>query len=711
MITKGVPPPHVPGESQNLSHPTSSERGVYNKFGSPRGANVQTYDSTDAYQDDDGVVLSSSPLPPLDIGAVQRLFEEYLPQERWPLDEEDEANLPGVSALHPSPMESIGTPGRHSPLDEVPVPYRVQPRRLQYTQTIYGPRQSNMLGMRVSGKRRAETSTSSSTELFGASESTAVPESSMRGSLARTLFQNSLHYSQADQGSMDAESVKTVVNPRASDIHSVYSKSGAAGLMHPSPDRAAGANVLSSLADSGGQRRSTSPLVPLNSSRAGMEPISFHIEAIGFSQQPEGLGESLVSDEPSSLESDSGETLASDTLCPYIPGSFIINPVPESSSLAQSSKRPNRSRKGSTARLGERLPGQPSRSPAPEDPGRLLFQRNAIRSAPPNASLLTSKFGSNDTSQSQAQIHLARYGRAGAGESDANGITISLYFPNQTSVEATSPLPVRIRKDVTMEELIGYGLFCYVEKHGEPPQHPDADEEELDIYLETTAWSLHMVEDGEVDEDYPAIDRSLVVGRFGETEFAICPTSQPRRTYSMLTTDAWRRPEEPTSTVDVPNTLAMQPLRDRPNESEPNTLSLQIMVVPTAMGMTTIRVPPRATAAQVLAIACRHCLLSDPSGYALLYRDVDEVIPLDRSVRDFYGRTDLVLVERTTLPRAAEAPVPSARPASSMPEQPKYKTAMDLISNYKVRRLTDAGLFCQPAPPHLGWPPRACTDD
>ncbi|CAO1613477.1 unnamed protein product [Sympodiomycopsis kandeliae] len=135
-----------------------------------------------------------------------------------------------------------------------------------------------------------------------------------------------------------------------------------------------------------------------------------------------------------------------------------------------------------------------------------------------------------------AHFYAGIAGRNAQGRSGS--MRIDMYFPWATatsgttsasspngavSVEARSKcLRLDVRKDATMEELIGYGLYCYVEEGWSPAPEDGGDPDQR---LSTTGWILRIVEDGEIDDDYPAIDRSLIVGKFGQDEFAIVVAS------------------------------------------------------------------------------------------------------------------------------------------------------------------------------------------
>ena len=81
-------------------------------------------------------------------------------------------------------------------------------------------------------------------------------------------------------------------------------------------------------------------------------------------------------------------------------------------------------------------------------------------------------------------------------------ISLELYFPHST--EPTRPIMGVARKDVTVEEVTGYGLWRYWEEGREPK----LEDEEVEDKLSTVGWGLRMVEDdGEVDEDFPGESR------------------------------------------------------------------------------------------------------------------------------------------------------------------------------------------------------------
>ncbi|WFD23385.1 Component of a membrane-bound complex containing the Tor2p kinase [Malassezia equina] len=105
------------------------------------------------------------------------------------------------------------------------------------------------------------------------------------------------------------------------------------------------------------------------------------------------------------------------------------------------------------------------------------------------------------------------------------------------------------------------------------------------------------------------------------------------------------------------------------------------MVVPSAIGQVQVHVSQDASAAHVLEKVCRVCQLGSPTSYLLLHRDINDIIPPHQLVTDFSSTHELILVERTSLRREVSLAQHINGP---LPEQPKYKNAMDLISSYKA---------------------------
>lgn len=319
---------------------------------------------------------------------------------------------------------------------------------------------------------------------------------------------------------------------------------------------------------------------------------------------------------------------------------------------------------------------------------------------------------------------------AGSSVSAGGSAVIEVFFPfaNESNVPPRSMKPnsgalavnvdtksmrLSVRKDATMEELIGYGLYCYVEEGWLPALDSslaqDGTEEQREIRLSTMAWTLRLVEDGEVDDDYPALDRSLTVGKFGADELAICEATpaqikQNQSSSALLERRVSRQRQQPaglhslqpptgmagskqtamtpaqaqSTTGDVQDasmlTVQATPMfptsllglrRDGGGEisgtfgpaTSPNIsnhgppIFLRILVTPSedVRYKTTLQVTNDRYLADVLETICKRRELGSPEKWALVVPEKDIVVPLDRTVESLQGNYDLALVRRQDL--------------------------------------------------------------
>lgn len=119
------------------------------------------------------------------------------------------------------------------------------------------------------------------------------------------------------------------------------------------------------------------------------------------------------------------------------------------------------------------------------------------KSTGPKRSALTALLSSQSSTPENANPFSSLYAALSSKASDA--LKLSLYFPH--SKTPRKELKVGVKKDLTVEEVIGAGLWHYFEEGREPPLEVGVDE---GIEYETTKWNLRIVEDdGEVDEDFP----------------------------------------------------------------------------------------------------------------------------------------------------------------------------------------------------------------
>jgi hypothetical protein len=100
-----------------------------------------------------------------------------------------------------------------------------------------------------------------------------------------------------------------------------------------------------------------------------------------------------------------------------------------------------------------------------------------------------------------------------SGKGESKSIKLCVYLP--TSNKPYTPVSLVVRPDAITDDVIGYILYDYVEQKREP----ELDEAAYDL----AEWVLLIAEDdGEIEDDLPAIDRTRNIGRVSFDQFALC---------------------------------------------------------------------------------------------------------------------------------------------------------------------------------------------
>eukprot|EP00833_Pecoramyces_ruminatium_P014273 jgi/Orpsp1_1/1188305/evm.model.d7180000063770.1 len=103
-----------------------------------------------------------------------------------------------------------------------------------------------------------------------------------------------------------------------------------------------------------------------------------------------------------------------------------------------------------------------------------------------------------------------------SGKGDPDSMELMIYLP--FSDEPEKPLQIMVKKTATVEDVIGYSLYEYNEAERKPVITSD---------LDVPYWNMRIVEDdGEIDEDFPALERARKIQKFAFDSFAICKASQ-----------------------------------------------------------------------------------------------------------------------------------------------------------------------------------------
>ena len=135
----------------------------------------------------------------------------------------------------------------------------------------------------------------------------------------------------------------------------------------------------------------------------------------------------------------------------------------------------------------------------------LTFPRRKVPPARPGASALTAKLASSDTSTNPfTELYALISGRA-----EVASMEVTVFFPHATK-PANKPLKLTVRKDATIEEVIGFSLWSYWEEGWLPKLDEGVPEEKKKERLSAVGWILRIAEDdGEVDEDFPGSSTQL----------------------------------------------------------------------------------------------------------------------------------------------------------------------------------------------------------
>lgn len=114
-------------------------------------------------------------------------------------------------------------------------------------------------------------------------------------------------------------------------------------------------------------------------------------------------------------------------------------------------------------------------------------------------SALSSMMAASNTTNPFSDLYSAISGR---GVSPAASMTATVFFPF-TREPAGKPMALSVRRDATVEEVLGFALWSYWEAGWLPrlDEDPNAPEERLSA----VGWVMKIAEDdGEVDEDFPS---------------------------------------------------------------------------------------------------------------------------------------------------------------------------------------------------------------
>ncbi|KAF8882155.1 stress-activated map kinase interacting protein 1-domain-containing protein [Gymnopilus junonius] len=400
-----------------------------------------------------------------------------------------------------------------------------------------------------------------------------------------------------------------------------------------------------------------------------------------------------------------------------------LSPVSERPGRTSRQKRPeaiggtSRTRGDSTSTSASHAPSpSPSAQPPAADN---IFVRKKVPSFKPLKSSLSSMLASSSSSSNPfAEMYAAISGRG-----ELASTNVQVYFPHAKQPHAKT-MDLNVRKDATVEEVIGFALWSYWEEGWLP---------KLDEGL--SGEDDPTEEDGEVDDDFPrwfssalllqipadryaAPDRMAKVVKFNADAYAILEATPNQIQQNKILeskiqrrpsrTSAAKKPEKPNQPNAAPSVApasaayagsqlgSMLSTSLGPSSSHGPQIFLRIRVADTADAVhisTTIEVTAGMYMQEALELVCRKRKLQNPNDYALLLADKSILIPLDRTVASLQGKTELLLVKRSMLPqmdhtilkgigRTTDPNASIFKPNAETPEQ-QYSSALDYTAAYK----------------------------
>ncbi|KAH9991561.1 stress-activated map kinase interacting protein 1-domain-containing protein [Russula vinacea] len=344
-----------------------------------------------------------------------------------------------------------------------------------------------------------------------------------------------------------------------------------------------------------------------------------------------------------------------------------------------------------------------------------LFARQKVPPIRAAKSALSSMMAASNTTNPFSDPYSAISGR---GVSPAASMVVTVFFPFARE-RAGEPMRLSVRKDATVEEVLGFALWSYWEA-GWLPRLDEEDVSVLEEKLSAIGWVMKIAEDdGEVDEDFPPPNRETKISKFFFDAYAVLeanPTQvqqnkilegkiqrSPSRVANVKKADSSNGTLAPPSSVIPPSSSssAMPPSTLLSNSIFPGSYNssgpqifLRIRIQDTADAAhlyTTISVSATMYMQEALEMVCRRRRLQ-ANEYALLLSDMSILIPLDRTVASLQGESDLRLVKRSMLPHMnvdvrpiGRSTDPNASIFKRMSDVPDldYNTSQDFTAAYK----------------------------
>lgn len=200
---------------------------------------------------------------------------------------------------------------------------------------------------------------------------------------------------------------------------------------------------------------------------------------------------------------------------------------------------------------------------------------------------------------------------------DPNGLALLIHIPYSKELK---PLAICVRSDASVEEVIGYALYEYVNENRKPP---------LPEKLKSVSlWNLRIVEDdGDIDDDFPALDRLRRIKKFAFDQYALVSTEPEDEEPVQLMEN--RQAFETSATQIINTSVAISP-------SAPTTsvfLKVHLYSTLEIKQTTTMQMPLNISMQEVFVRICQKRKY-DTKDYILKMPDTKTDVPLDKTLEE-----------------------------------------------------------------------------
>ncbi|KAI9294151.1 SIN1-domain-containing protein [Neoconidiobolus thromboides FSU 785] len=272
------------------------------------------------------------------------------------------------------------------------------------------------------------------------------------------------------------------------------------------------------------------------------------------------------------------------------------------------------------------------------------------------------------------------------GKGEQNPINLNIYLPN--SNEPLTPLKVCVKRNATVEQVIGYSLYLYFDLKMEP-------ELEEHLYL-ICNWTMLIAEDdGTIDEDFPALERTRQIEKFAFDCFALCqvPSNQLKYPEVKLSQEVQKNKASPNMEV---KSLSNELNSNNNNNSQENhqLIKIQLFNQKGALHTTTLNIGSNTTLYSVQQIVCKKWNL-ELMDYELTSTQAKHPLEQQATLESLLGITELSLIRKNVISKDSNSILPFTPQSAAANIYKKYIVLrrMPMFVNKQERVLIIDGYY------------------